>query len=99
MAITSAQLKEARKLLGWALKTLEGKSGVASTIIANFEADKGRPSVLQLTVLRRVIEAAGVEFIDGQPGARMKAVGEAINDEAALPDIPDDAEPYDGAAI
>jgi hypothetical protein len=61
VATTSAQVKEARKLLDWALKTLEGNSGVTLSIIANFEAEKRRASVLQLTVLRRVIAAAGVD--------------------------------------
>ena len=98
MILTSAQVKEARKLLGWTLKTLEGKSGVTSTIIANFEADKGRPSVLQLTVLRRVIEAGGVEFTDEPSGVKKKAAAPTISDEAALPDIPDD-DPYDCAPV
>ena len=98
MAITSAQVKEARKALGWTLKTLEGKSGVTSKIIANFEADKGRLSVLQLTVLRRVIEAGGVEFTDEQSGVKKRVAAPTNSDEAALPDIPDD-DPYDGAPV
>jgi transcriptional regulator with XRE-family HTH domain len=98
MSIGGAQVKEARKLLGWTLKTLEGKSGVAATLIANFEADKGRLSVLQLTVLRRVIEAGGVAFTDEQPGVKKNAAAPTISDEAALPDIPDD-DPYDGAPV
>jgi transcriptional regulator with XRE-family HTH domain len=97
LLITSAQVKEARRLLGWTLKMLEGKSGVTSTILANFEADKGRPSVLQLTVLRRVIEAGGIEFTDEKPGVK-KRVAPTTGYEAALPDIPDD-DPYDGAPV
>ena len=98
MSVSGAQVKEARKLLGWTLKTLEGKSGVAATLIANFEADKGRPSVLQLTVLRRVIEAAGVAFTDDQSAVKKQAAAPAISDEAALPEIPDDNS-YDGAPV
>jgi hypothetical protein len=62
--LTGAQVKAARALLGWSITKLEGSTGVCSLIIANFEAAKGRPSVLQRTVLRRVLAAAGVEFED-----------------------------------
>ena len=72
MTINSQQVKAARELLGWTLKTLEGKSGITSMIIANFEADKRSPSVLQLAVLRRVIESAGIEFDDKGHGVRLK---------------------------
>ena len=99
MTITGAQAKTARGLLGWTLKTLEGKTGVTATVIADFEADKRAPTALQLTVIRRVIEAAGVEFTNGpEPRLHMKAPKTPIGDEAALPDIPDDA-PYDGAPV
>jgi transcriptional regulator with XRE-family HTH domain len=72
MTITGGQVKAARGLLGWTLKMLESKSGVTSTIIANFEAGKGRPSVLQLTVIGRVIEAAGIEFFERQGVANVR---------------------------
>jgi transcriptional regulator with XRE-family HTH domain len=73
MTITGAQVRAARKMLGWTTFQLESKTGVRSLLIAKIEAEKERPSVLQITVLQKVLESAGVEFTNGdQPGVRLR---------------------------
>ena len=73
VSITLAQVKAARKLLGWTQDQLAGKAGVSATTIARFEAAKRRPSVLVVSTIRHTLEAAGVEFTNGgQPGVRLK---------------------------
>jgi transcriptional regulator with XRE-family HTH domain len=72
MTIAADQLKAARELLGWTVANLAAKTGVASLVIANFEAQTGAPSTLQLTVLLKVVEAAGIEFDDEGPVVRLR---------------------------
>jgi len=70
MTLTGAQVREARKLLGWTLTSLASPSGVDSKHLDAFERGKRRRSVLDLSVLQRVLEAAGVEFIAERGVAR-----------------------------
>jgi transcriptional regulator with XRE-family HTH domain len=63
MTITGEQVRAARKLLGWSRSDLAGHSGVSSTTIENFETGRRKASVLDLSVVRRALEAAEVEFI------------------------------------
>ena len=61
-----------------------------------FEEGKQPPSTLDLSVVRRMLGDAGVEFIAGTDavfGVRLRA-----GDEAAIPPIPPD-EPYDGSPV
>ena len=51
---------------------MAAESGVSASTIGKFEAAKRRPSVLDLSVAQRVLEAAGVEFVDGVPGAMLR---------------------------
>jgi transcriptional regulator with XRE-family HTH domain len=73
MTITGAQVKAARELLRWTQDRLAVETRVSPTAISNFETDRRRPSALSVSTLRRTLEAAGVEFIDGEPGVRLKA--------------------------
>jgi transcriptional regulator with XRE-family HTH domain len=94
MKITAGQVKEARSLVAWSQAKLAAESGLAPLTIKNFEEGKRSPSALELSVIRRMLENAGIEFVaetPGGPGARLRASG----DEAAIPPIPPD-EPYDG---
>jgi transcriptional regulator with XRE-family HTH domain len=70
--ITREQVKAARKLLGWSQVRLAGQSGFADATLAKFERGESRPSVLSLTTIKRALEGAGVEFLDGEPGVRLK---------------------------
>jgi transcriptional regulator with XRE-family HTH domain len=58
-------------------RELADKSGVSLETIKRIERTPGRISALTATVdkLRRALEAAGIEFSDGdKPGVRLKAV-------------------------
>jgi transcriptional regulator with XRE-family HTH domain len=96
MTITATEVKEARKLLGWTVPGLAAQSGVDAKRLEAFEREKGRMSVLDLSVIQRTLSAAGIEFVGGKaPEVKRKA---AVKDGDALPDIPDD-DPYDGAPV
>jgi transcriptional regulator with XRE-family HTH domain len=73
MTITPQQMKTGRQLLGWSRSDLGGVSGVSSTTTGNFEKGGRKASVLDLSTVRRVLEAAGVEFLQehGAAGARL----------------------------
>jgi transcriptional regulator with XRE-family HTH domain len=75
MAISSAQSRAARGLLGITQSELAAKSNVSQRTIAYFESDERQPIPANLVMLRLALEAAGVEFIDengGGPGVRLK---------------------------
>ncbi len=74
--------------------------------IVKFEGGGQRPSMLDLSVVERMLKDGGIDFVDGEPGVRMKNAARtgkeppAVSDEAALPDIPEtDGERYDGAPV
>jgi transcriptional regulator with XRE-family HTH domain len=76
--ITGAQVKAARALLGWTQLQLAKEMHANATTVKNFEAGKRRLSVLETTVIRRILEAAGVEFIaenGGEPGVKLRRAG------------------------
>jgi transcriptional regulator with XRE-family HTH domain len=73
MTITGQQVKAARELLGWSQPKLAAESGVTAATIAKFEDGKQLPAMLDLSVVRRMLKDGGVEFVDGEPGVRLKA--------------------------
>jgi transcriptional regulator with XRE-family HTH domain len=71
MTISPAQVKAARRLLGWSQDVLGGKVGLSKTSVALFEKGGRRPAALNVTVIRKVLESAGVEFTAGEAGVRL----------------------------
>jgi transcriptional regulator with XRE-family HTH domain len=72
--ITREQLKMARAALGWGVRDLAKKAGVAATTISRYENGSDAYGET-LTRLRRALESGGVIFIDGNgdgPGVRLK---------------------------
>ncbi|WP_368860633.1 helix-turn-helix domain-containing protein [Mesorhizobium sp. GbtcB19] len=63
--ITPAQCRAARALLDWSQQHLADASKIGNATIRNFEGGKSAPQHATLDVLRRALEAAGVEFING----------------------------------
>jgi predicted transcriptional regulator len=64
----------ARRLL-WSQQDLAEKSGVGIVTIHQLEAGTSQPRRATVDVVRRALEAAGIEFIDengGGPGVRLK---------------------------
>lgn len=71
--ITADQLRAARGLLGWSQKELAVEAKVGRATIADFEVGKRRPYPRTLADLQRTLEAAGVEFVNGDDlGVKIK---------------------------
>jgi transcriptional regulator with XRE-family HTH domain len=74
-AITPAQCRAARALLGWSQKELAEKAGISAVAVNQFETGISEPRRSTLEVVRRAFERAGVVFIDengGGAGLRLK---------------------------
>ena len=69
--ITGAQIREARALLGWQQRRLAERAKLRAETIARAESADGEPpiTIAQATAVQKAIEAAGVEFTNGDtPG-------------------------------
>ena len=65
MELTAAQLRAARALLGWSQGELGAAAKVATKTIADFEREARVPYERTMDALQRALEAAGVEFTNG----------------------------------
>ena len=72
MTITGAQVRAARELLGWSREDWAVETLLSTTAIEIFEADAGPPSAQTTHMIRLALEDAGVEFFEGEPGARLR---------------------------
>jgi transcriptional regulator with XRE-family HTH domain len=78
--VTAAQIRAARALLGWSGAQLAQVAGVSLQTIRRMESDlgPGRSSAANVDAVRRALEAAGVQFLEGDnagavgPGVRLK---------------------------
>jgi transcriptional regulator with XRE-family HTH domain len=73
--ITSAQCRAARGLLDWTQQELAARAGIGIVTVRQVEAGLSRPRRATLEVIKRAMEAAGIEFIDGNgggPGVRLR---------------------------
>jgi transcriptional regulator with XRE-family HTH domain len=67
------QSRAARGLLDWSQAELAARSNLSESTVRDFEKSRRVPSINNLAAIRRALEVAGVEFIDGdQPGVRLK---------------------------
>ena len=72
--MTPAQCRAARGLLKWNQDDLASAASVSAVTIRNFENEKSSPQRASLAMMVRALEAAGVEFTNGnRPGVRMKS--------------------------
>src|ERR1700683_2360055 len=72
MTITPEQVKAARELLGWTLVRLAARADASELAVRRYESGRGIGGRIDLTSIREMLEAAGVEFTNGgQPGVRM----------------------------
>ena len=72
--ITGAQIRQARKLVGWSVKELGGRAKLAASTVQRAECVDGEPSITeaQAAAIRKALETAGVEFINGdEPGVKL----------------------------
>jgi DNA-binding transcriptional regulator YiaG len=73
MTITGEQVKAARALLGWTQPQLARELHANATTVKNFEAGKRQLSVLETTVIRRILESSGIVFTNGgEPGVKLR---------------------------
>jgi hypothetical protein len=77
-ALTSSQIRAGRALLRWSADDLARESALGVNTIRRAELAEEKTSMTMANDLavRRALEAAGVEFIDGNgggPGVRLKA--------------------------
>jgi transcriptional regulator with XRE-family HTH domain len=77
MPLTSAQIRAARALIRWSAEDLARETALSVATIRRAEIAEGEISMTAANDLavRRVLEAAGVEFIDengGGPGVRLR---------------------------
>jgi transcriptional regulator with XRE-family HTH domain len=73
MAITAAQLKAARQLLGWCQDDVASASGLSTEMVVYFEHGKRSFNARHFADVRMTLEAAGVEFTDsGEPAVKLK---------------------------
>ena len=75
VTVTPEQVKSARFLLGWPRMRLAFRVGVSECSLTAFEDGMRLPSVLKLSVVRAILETAGVEFIvdnGGGAGVRLR---------------------------
>jgi transcriptional regulator with XRE-family HTH domain len=72
MILTSKQCRGARELVGMPQLDLAKRSLVSLNTIIDFEASERAPTAGYVATIQRALEAAGVEFVDAQPGVRLK---------------------------
>jgi transcriptional regulator with XRE-family HTH domain len=73
--ISAAQCRAARALIEWSQQDLANHAAVGVVTVHQLEAGLSQPRHATLDVIRRALEAAGVEFIDengGGPGVRLR---------------------------
>lgn len=68
--MTAAQIKAARKLLGWTQQDLAERAHIDRRTVANIEMGKHTPFRSTQSSIRRAFEAAGLEFVEGRPAVR-----------------------------
>lgn len=73
--LSPAQCRAARGLIDWSQMELAQRAGVGIVTIRQLEAGVHAPRRSTIDVVRRALEAAGVEFIEengGGPGVRLR---------------------------
>lgn len=73
--MTPEQCRAARGLRGWTQQQLAIAAGVGLVTVRQFEAGATQPRRSTIVVMRAALEAAGVQFIEGNgggPGVRLR---------------------------
>jgi transcriptional regulator with XRE-family HTH domain len=86
LLLTSELIRAARALLRWDQEELARASGISLPTIKRLESIRGALAAHNSTVaaLRRALESAGIEFIDGTaPGLRLWPTDKASSRERA----------------
>jgi transcriptional regulator with XRE-family HTH domain len=87
--MTPSQCRAARGLLNWTQDEMASAARLSVVTVRNFENEKSTPQRATLDVIQRALEAAGVEFTNGQqPGVRLTKVAAARSAEPASASTP-----------
>jgi transcriptional regulator with XRE-family HTH domain len=71
--MTPEQCRAARGLVNWNQTQLAAKARVDPNTVRNFESGRTTPIPNTLDAIHRALEAAGVEFTNGdEPGVKLK---------------------------
>jgi transcriptional regulator with XRE-family HTH domain len=69
---TAAQCRGARGIINWTQERLATEAGVSLSTVKDFESGRRTPIANNLAAIQHALEAAGVEFTNGdQPGVRL----------------------------
>jgi transcriptional regulator with XRE-family HTH domain len=67
------QCRAARGWLGWSQQELADRARIGLSTLRDFEGRRRKPIANNLDAIRRALEAAGIEFTDGDvPGVRSR---------------------------
>jgi ribosome-binding protein aMBF1 (putative translation factor) len=73
MPISPAQCRAARGLVRMSQTDLAEAASISRSVLVDFENEHRIPNRNNVTAIQRALEAAGVEFIEGDPtGVRLK---------------------------
>jgi transcriptional regulator with XRE-family HTH domain len=73
LAMTPPQIRAARGLLNWTVQELAEKAGLDRNTVAQMESGRYASDAETMAAIRRVLEAAGIEFTNGRwPGVRLR---------------------------
>ena len=71
--MTPPQIRAARGLLNWTVQELAEKAGLDRNTVAQIESGGYASDSEPMAAIRRVLEAAGIEFTNGRwPGVRLR---------------------------
>jgi transcriptional regulator with XRE-family HTH domain len=75
MPLTGGQIRAGRAFLGWSAKELAEKAGLGLSTVQRAEGAEGSPPITKanLATIRAALEAAGIEFVDGDAVRLRKA--------------------------
>jgi transcriptional regulator with XRE-family HTH domain len=76
--ITGAQIRQARKLVGWSVADLGRRAKLAASIVQRAECVDGEPPITEghAAAIRYALGRAGVEFTNGDhPAVKLSAMG------------------------
>jgi ribosome-binding protein aMBF1 (putative translation factor) len=83
-AMSPAQCRAARGLLGWSEGDLAGKVGCDESLVRDFEAGYGDPPSGQIEAVRSALSAAGVLFTESpNPGVSL-GEGQGVDEGTRL---------------
>jgi transcriptional regulator with XRE-family HTH domain len=71
MILTAAQVKEARKLLGWSQMRLAVRAGVGYVRLTKYEIGRLSLGAETSAAIRAALESEGIKFGD-RPGVRLR---------------------------